>query len=166
VPPVTASVGTANCSSQATTRLPALDSTCRICSFHRHGFQAAVHERDGGRALSHRGGDPFDRSLPHIAGRERPGQAGLERQRRAAGAPAASAAAKQVRPGEDEAPLVTRDAAPEPFRLWLRADEDEQGVGRDTPPCSGFSVLQHQRFEMIAACAANHLDAVGEPDAR
>ena len=94
------------------------------------GLQVAVDQGDGGGSFADRGGDPFDRSLADVAGGEYPGQAGLQRQRRAAGGPAGVGG--QVRAGEDEPPPVADDGVAEPVRPGLSADQDEQGVGRDS----------------------------------
>src|SRR6516165_2526963 len=84
--------------------------------------QVAVHQGDGGRAFANRGSDPLDRSAAHVTGCEHPGQAGLQRQWRAAGAPVVAAAAQYVPAGADEPPPVACDGLAEPFRPRLRAD--------------------------------------------
>src|SRR5580693_5416077 len=45
-----------------------------------HAVQAAVHQRDGDRALADGGRDPLDRAVPHVAHGEHPRQAGLQQQ--------------------------------------------------------------------------------------
>src|SRR5215467_3267560 len=126
----------------------------RFRRWYRNTFQVAVHERDSDRAFPHGGGDSFDRSVAHVTGGEHPGQARLKKQWRAAGGPAGTRVVQDVLTGEDETPLVSREVLAEPSGPWLRSDQDEQAVRRNTAPRQGLSVLKHKGLKMTGAGTA------------
>src|SRR5690349_15734460 len=95
---------------------------------HHDAFQVAVHERDSDRAFAHGGGDPFDRAPAYVTSGEHPGQAGLVRQRRAAGLPAAVWVTQHIWTGENETPLIPREVIAEPVGPRLGADKDKQAI--------------------------------------
>jgi hypothetical protein len=68
--------------------------------------------------------DAFDRRAAHVVGGEDPRNAGLQRVRLPFEAPVFDVAT-----GADVAVRVAFDAAGEPGRFGVRADEDEQSVG-------------------------------------
>ena len=90
--------------------------------------QVAVHEVDRHRALADGRRDPLHRVEPHVAGREHPGHAGLQRERRTRQRPRGCAWAGPSRswPGDDEALVVADDVRAEPVGARRGADEDEQ----------------------------------------
>jgi hypothetical protein len=71
-----------------------------------------VHGSDADATIADRGGYPFDRAVPDVAGRKHAGHGGLQRERRSRFPAARSGGAgrNHVGTGEDEAVLVALDA--------------------------------------------------------
>src|SRR5215470_11924133 len=148
--------------------LPAAVRPARVGWCGGGSRQRAMDQGNGGRAFADRRSDPFDRSAAHVTGGEHPGQAGLQRQRQAAGGPAVAGARGQVESGADEPLPVAGDGLAEPFGARLGADENEQSVRGDGAPRPGGGALQYQRFEMAGAVAgaAGDLHPVADVDVR
>src|SRR5580698_944392 len=76
-----------------------------------------------------------------------PGCAGFEQ----VGVPSQGPASSQVRAGQDEAPLVAPDHLGQPVGEWLRADQDEQPVGR---LCAGIACVLVPESELLQTSIA------------
>jgi hypothetical protein len=88
-----------------------------------------MHGSDGGGPLADRRGDPLRRPRTHIADREEPGMARLERERSATERrPTLTELIIRERTvGEDEAVVVEGRAPRQPIRARFRTDKREQG---------------------------------------
>ena len=102
-----------------------------------------------GGAFAGGGGDPFDRPVPDVSGGEDPGHAGFQQQRGAVQRPTrrCAAAAEQIPPGQDIAPVVERYGAGEPARAGLGPDEDEQRRRGNRAALAAVLVANGQRFQ-------------------
>ena len=118
------------------------------------GLQVAVDQGDGGGAFADRGGDPFDRSLADVAGGEYAGQAGLQRQWRAAVGPAGVGAGGQVGAGGDEAPPVAGEGRAACQGHW-------SFTGETRPGARAWVILVWLQAGPMSCCAAgSHRHAV------
>src|SRR5215831_13558722 len=125
-------------------------------------------ETDGNGALADGRGDPLDRAGSHVAGREYPGQAGLQQvgvpgQLVPGAAPASLLA--QIRAGDGEAVTVQLDRLGEPPGVRLGADENQKRRGGQGGPGRGDQVLHDHLLEPASAVKLPDRAVVADLDA-
>jgi hypothetical protein len=115
----------------------------------RRGPQVLVDRLDRDSARPNRGGDPLDRPVPDVAGREDAGHARLQRQGNASQVPPSAwqPVAREVPAGNDVSLLIALDLLGQPARMWLCTDEDEQRGGGDGLGGRGGVVFEDEALE-------------------
>src|SRR5215207_1944526 len=110
-------------------------------------LEPRVHEADGHRPLAYSRSHTFDRSAPNVSCREHPGQAGLQQIRFVSGLlPLAISRGAGSAPGEHEPAVVECELLPEPARMRLRADKDEELARLDPAVRTGLVILDNECF--------------------
>ena len=105
-------------------------------------LEPRVHEADGHRPLAYSRSHTFDRSARNISCREHAGQAGLQQMRFVSGIlPLTISRGAGGAPGEHEPAVVECELIPEPARMRLRADEDEELARLDPAALTGLVIL-------------------------
>ena len=66
--------------------------------------------------------------------------------------------------GDDEAVIVAEDLVGQPPGVWLRADEQEQGIGRSPADVAGGAIAQLHGREQSVSPATDHLVAGQQRD--
>src|SRR5215212_1334091 len=114
---------------------------------------APMDRADRCRALADRSRHALYGPVAHVAGSERPGDAGLERKRRAIRRPyfPGNVAARQ-----DESVVVACDDAAKPLGAGFGADHDEERRRSDLLAAARLHVLQRQCLEVHLSTAADH----------
>src|SRR5262249_40247427 len=97
--------------------------------------QILMERLDATGTLADGRGNPLDRATADVAGREHPGDAGLQRVRLPLEQPALGqpAVPDQARAGLDESPTVPPDLGGKPAGARYGSDEDEERLGSDLP---------------------------------
>jgi hypothetical protein len=126
-----------------------------------------VGEPHRGRAVTNGRGDPLDRTVPGVAGREHPRHGRLERERGAVERPARRirVVPHDVAAGQDVAALDLNRPG-QPARPRLAADQHEQRGGRDLPGPVVPPVIQRERLEVLTAVAVGDLGVQAHRDVR
>src|SRR5260370_799841 len=99
-------------------------------------------------------------SVPNVADGEHTGRAGFEQ----VGFPLQGPAFSQVWAGQDVAPWVAPNRLWQPFGERLRADQDEQPVGRFCLGIASVPVPESDLLQASIAVAAPHLGALASVD--
>ena len=83
---------------------------------------------------------------------------------RASGQDGRPALDEEIAAGHDEAPLVAHDPFREPARVRRRADEHEEGVGRDRLDPAGPGVAERQPVQVVGPFAVDDLGVGADGD--